>query len=134
MKGSCLCGTVAFEAEPPADGLRIAFCSCPTCRKAHAAPCNVSAPVPRDGFRWTRGAAEVRTYRSSPGKLRHFCGTCGSHLMAEHPGQATVLLRVALLDEDPGARPAEWIHRAHAAPWCDPEAPGIARYEGEPTP
>ena len=37
MKGSCLCGTVAFEAEPPAEGLRIGLCSCPSCRKAHAA-------------------------------------------------------------------------------------------------
>ena len=55
MRGSCLCGTVAFEAEPPAEGLRIGLCSCPSCRKAHAAPCNVYASVPRAGFRWLRG-------------------------------------------------------------------------------
>lgn len=134
MKGSCLCGTVAFEAEPPADGLRIGLCSCPSCRKAHAAPCNVYASVPRGGFRWTRGEQAVRTYRSSPGKLRRFCGACGSQVMAEHPDQPTVILRVALLDEDPGVRPVERIHRAHEVPWCDPESPGIVSYRGEPTP
>ncbi len=31
MNGSSLCGTVAFEAEPPAAGLRIGFCCCPYC-------------------------------------------------------------------------------------------------------
>ena len=37
MKGSCLCGAVAYEATLPADGLHIGFCSCPSCRKAHDA-------------------------------------------------------------------------------------------------
>lgn len=134
MRGSCLCGTVAFEAEPPAEGLRIGLCSCPSCRKAHAAPCNVYASVPRAGFRWLRGEVAVRTYQSSPGKVRRFCGTCGSQIVADHPDQPTVILRVALLDDDPGARPVERIHRAHEVPWCDPDAPGIVSHRGEPTP
>ena len=40
----------------------------------------------------------------------------------------------ALLDEDPGVRPVERIHRAHEVPWCDPGASGIVSYRGEPTP
>lgn len=104
MKGSCLCGAVVFEAEAPAGGLRIGLCSCRSCRKAHAAPFNAYASVPRENFRWLQGKDRVQTYKSSPGKNRHFCSICGSQLVAEHPGEPDLLLRVALLDEDPGTR------------------------------
>lgn len=129
MKGSCLCGAVAYESEPPPGGLRIGFCSCPSCRKAHASAFNVYASVPRDGFRWLRGQDRTSIYESSPGKNRHFCSVCGSQLIAEHPADDTVLLRVALLDEDPGVRPVEHIFLGQRAPWCDWESPGITRYE-----
>ena len=102
MKGSCLCGAVAYEATPPSDGLHIGLCSCRSCRKAHAAPANVYASVPRKNFRWLRGEDKTSIYKSSPGKNRHFCSVCGSQLIAEHPGETNVLLRVALLDDDPG--------------------------------
>lgn len=129
MQGSCLCGGVAYEVSPPAAGLQIGLCSCRSCRKAHAAPFNVYASVPRESFRWLRGADKARIYQSSPGKNRHFCSVCGSQLIAEHPGEATVLLRVALLDDDPGTRPVEHIFRSQRVPWCDWESLGIARYE-----
>ena len=73
MKGSCLCGAVAYEATPPAAGLHIGLCSCRSCRKAHAAPANVYATVPRANFRWLRGEDKTSIYESSPGKNRHFC-------------------------------------------------------------
>ena len=128
MKGSCLCGAVAYEATPPPSGLRIGMCSCPSCRKAHASAFNVYASVPRAGFRWLRGEHKTSIYESSPGKNRHFCSVCGSQLIAEHPGEPNVLLRVALLDDDPGVRPVEHIFLGQRAPWCDWESPGITRY------
>src|SRR5262249_45628988 len=100
----------------------------------HAAPFNAYAAVPRRGFRWLSGQEQVRSYRSSPGKQRHFCGVCGSHLMAEHAGADTVILRVALLDEGPGGRPLEHIFRRPAAPWCEWNAPGIRTHEEAPPP
>jgi hypothetical protein len=137
MKGSCLCGAVVYEATLPTDGLHIGFCSCPSCRKAHAAPFNAYASLPRENFRWLRGQDRTRIYESSPGKNRHFCSVCGSQLIAEHPGESNVLLRVALLDDDPAARPVEHIFLGQKVPWCDWEVPGIARHDawgpgGEP--
>ena len=132
VKGSCLCGAIAFAAEPPAGGLRIGFCACPSCRKAHAAPFNAYAEVPRAGFRWLRGTDKASVYESSPGKNRHFCSVCGSQLIAERPGKPTVLLRVGLLDEDPGVRPVEHIFLGLKVPWCDWETDGIERYATEP--
>jgi hypothetical protein len=130
MKGSCLCGAVAYDVAPPAGGLQIGLCSCPSCRKAHAAPFNVYASVPRANFRWLQGKDRTRIYESSPGKNRHFCATCGSQIVAEHPGEPNLLLRVALLDDDPGARPATHIFRSYEVPWCAWDGNDIKRYAG----
>ena len=118
MKVSCLCGAVAYEATPPSGGLQIGLCSCLSCRKAHAAPANVYATVPRANFRWLRGQDKTSVYESSPGKNRHFCSVCGSQLIAERPAEPHVVLRVATLDEDPGSKPLIHIWRSHEVPWC----------------
>lgn len=115
MKGSCLCGTIAYEIDSL--DMPIAHCHCRTCRKAHAASFATTAGVHRDHFRWIRGAEKLSAFESSPGKLRHFCSVCGSHLMAERPAQPHVIVRVATLDDDPGARPAMHIWRSHEAQW-----------------
>ncbi len=131
MRGSCLCGAVTYDATPPASGLRIGLCSCRTCRRAHAPPSMATAPVPGDSFRGLCGIDKLRAFESSPGKRRHFCKVCGTHLIAEHPGEANVLLRVALLDEDPGSRPVDHIWRSHEVPWCAWDG-DIERYEEWP--
>jgi ADP-ribosyl-[dinitrogen reductase] hydrolase len=59
---------------------------------------------------------------SSPGKLRHFCSVCGSHLVAERLGQPHVIVRIATLDEDPGVRPVMHIWTSHDVPWLEYEA------------
>ena len=41
-----------------------------------------------------------------------------------------MLLRVALLDDDPGTRPVEHIFLGQRPAWCDWDADGIARYQG----
>ena len=117
IQGSCLCGAVAFEAA--ALSSPIGHCHCITCRKAHGAAFATTARVARRDFRWTRGEAELRHYASSPGKHRHFCGTCGTHLMAEWVDQDAVILRLGALDTDPGARPAAHIWMSDAVPWLD---------------
>lgn len=115
MKGSCLCGAVAYEVDRL--DMPIGHCHCRTCRKAHAAAYAPTAGVARDHFRWTRGEDRLSSFESSPGKSRHFCSVCGSHLVAERRGQPHVILRVATLDDDPGARPAVHIWRSHDVPW-----------------
>ena len=115
MRGSCLCRTVTYEVDRLAGP--IGHCHCTTCRKAHAAAFASTARVDRTSFRWLSGEASVRAFESSPGKLRHFCGQCGTHLMAEWVAQPQVILRVATLDDDPGARPKAHIWVSHQVPW-----------------
>ena len=120
MKGSCLCGAVQYEIDQLGP---IGNCHCHTCRKAHAAAFASTARVNRDHFRWLAGKEKLSSFESSPGKLRHFCSACGSHVMAERPDQAHVILRVATLDDDPGITPSVHIWRSHDAPWLqDSEA------------
>lgn len=117
LNGSCLCGAVAFEADRLSGS--IAHCHCRTCRKAHGAAFATTALVDRAGFQWTRGETELRHYESSPGKVRHFCGRCGTQLMAEWIDQPAVILRLGALDDDPGDRPVVHIWASHMVPWLD---------------
>ena len=127
MKGSCLCGAVAYEARALAGP--IVHCHCRTCRKAHSAAYATTVRVSREDFRWTRGADTVAAFESTPGKLRHFCPRCGSHLMAEWVAQPQVIVRVGSLDEDPGARPAVAIFCSHDVPWMADNAGVVAHAE-----
>jgi len=126
VRGGCLCGAVRYEVTALAGP--IVHCACQTCRKAHAAAFATTARVERSAFRWLAGEDQRRAFESSPGKLRHFCSACGSHLMAEWVDRPQVILRVATLDEDPGARPAFRIWQSHTVPWLEhgPDLPGFA--------
>lgn len=120
FKGSCLCGAVRYEIDQL--DMPIRHCHCITCRKAHAAYHNTGAGVLREHFRWIQGEDKLTAYESSPGKLRRFCSICGSQVISEKPDQPSIILRVATLDDDPGARPSAHIWTSHSAPWLvDPE-------------
>ncbi|WP_248806133.1 GFA family protein [Pseudomonas sp. MWU13-2100] len=124
MKGSCACGTVAYEID--AIDMPIGHCHCRTCRKTHAAAFTTTAGVKREHFRWLKGQERLAAYEASPGKLRHFCSQCGSHLMAERPHLPIVIVRVATLDDDPGVIAEEHIWVSHDVPWLAYE--GMAEY------
>lgn len=116
MLGSCLCGQVGYavlQLDSP-----IGHCSCRTCRKAHAAAFNSYASVRLEHFQWLRGKELLKSFESSPGKRRVFCGNCGTQLVAmDARDSESVVLRVATLDEDPGQTPQEHIWASHEVPW-----------------
>ncbi|HET7525760.1 MAG TPA: GFA family protein [Burkholderiaceae bacterium] len=114
LKGSCLCGAVTYEVDRLGP---IGHCHCHTCRKAHAAAFATTARAERSAFRWCSGESLLGQFESTPGKLRHFCTRCGSHLMAHWVHEAQVIVRVATLDDDPGVRPVAHIWMADAVPW-----------------
>ncbi|MDI3355446.1 GFA family protein [Pseudomonas sp. UYIF39] len=115
LHGSCLCKAIEYELDHL--DMPISHCHCQTCRKAHAAAFASTAGVMREHFRWTKGQDRLSSYESSPGKLRHFCSVCGSHLMAERLAQPHVIVRVATLDDDPKMTPQAHIWTTHDVPW-----------------
>jgi hypothetical protein len=128
LNGSCLCGGVAYEVD--ADLSRIVHCHCPTCRKTHGAAFSSVTAVPRDKFRWTRGADLLGAFESSPGKFRRFCTKCGSHVMAERVAQPNVLLRLGCLDTTVDEPPQVHIWRSKGASWYDPKTQSEELPEG----
>lgn len=117
MKGSCLCGQVRYEVQALASPIQ--HCACRSCRKAHAAAFNTAASVRAEDFRWLAGEDLLKSYESSPGKRRHFCAECGSHLAKTVEGWDGVMLRVATLDDDPKQVPELRIWHSHEVPWLE---------------
>ncbi|GAA3565315.1 GNAT family N-acetyltransferase [Marinobacter xestospongiae] len=121
MKGSCLCGAVRYQVDRL--DLPIMHCHCQTCQKTHAATEVPTAGVLREAFRWLQGEASVTSVVSSPGKQRHFCQHCGTHLVAEREGKPHLILRVATLDETPDSQVQGHIWTAHDRTWLTTAAP-----------
>jgi hypothetical protein len=129
LKGSCQCRGVAYEVDA-IDG-DIWNCHCQTCRKSHAAERNIAARVKRMHFRIRSGAGQLSAFESMPGKFRHFCSVCGSHIYAERPELPFVVIRAGTLDDDPGKQPTMDVWTSHARAWLKhreglpdyPEAP-----------
>jgi hypothetical protein len=88
------------------------------CRKASGTAFASNASVERDEFRLTQGGDLIQRYESSPGHWRCFCRVCGSPVFAEVAAMPTLVrLRLGLLDDDPGARPAYHWAIEFKAPW-----------------
>jgi len=131
MKGSCLCGQVVYEVDEFVAS--IVHCHCLKCRKAHGSAFSTTAPVLREHFRWLQGEALLSSFESSPGKRRHFCSNCGSHVMAEWVDKPAVIIRMGCFDDDPGTRPTAHIWRSEGAVWYDPQEQLPELPEGRPS-
>jgi hypothetical protein len=125
IRGACLCGALAYEARALSGP--VTHCHCRTCQKAHSAAFATTARVKREAFGWTKGEAAHAAIESTPGKLRHFCPRCGSHLMAEWVGAEEIILRIGCVEEGLEARPVAHIWMSHAAPW-DTARDDLPRY------
>jgi hypothetical protein len=112
LRGSCLCGAVAYEADALTSP--IGLCHCRTCQKAHASAYAPTARTSRAQFKWTKGGQTVAAYESTPGKNRWFCPKCGTHLMAEWRDKDEVILRVGSLDTQLEEKPVVHIWMSHA--------------------
>ena len=78
LKGTCLCGGVAYRADGPVS--HASHCYCTMCQKQHGAAAGTYANVDTAGFVFERGAELVTEYASSDHGRRGFCRVCGSTL------------------------------------------------------
>jgi hypothetical protein len=103
MKGSCLCGAVSFEAEPP---LRDVFtCHCSQCRKT-SGHFWAATSVPHERFRVTKDEG-LRWFKSSDIARRGFCSLCGSSLFWQPEGEARISIAAGALEGPTGLKIAE---------------------------
>lgn len=121
LRGSCLCGAVAYELRSPPKA--VSHCHCRMCQKAHGAAFASYGSVPLADLVWVRGAQGLRAYTSSPGITRGSCQDCGSPLTwhSQHYAQGS-WIAVALGALDSPFQPAKQRHvRPESAPlWHSP--------------
>src|SRR5262249_9706548 len=119
IRGSCLCGDVAFVVEGAP--LRCWNCHCSRCRKARGAAhaSNLFAPV--DAVRFTRGEEQVATYKVPDARYftQRFCRRCGSSMPRHDRDRGFAVVPMGALDDDPGMRPERHIFTGSKAPWYD---------------
>lgn len=134
MTGSCLCGAVRFEIDPPS--LFCSHCHCEWCRRAHGAAFVTWLGAAADRFR-VEGAG-LRWYRSSAESERGFCADCGTTLFFRStaaPGEVHVAR--ALVEGPVDREPTSHVFVDAAVPWVtlgddlprrDRHAPQLAAY------
>ena len=125
-RGRCLCGAVSYEYEGPENWR--AHCHCESCRRCVSSPFTTFMGVPNEAFRFTGKAP--RTYVSSPGVRRLFCGDCGSPMAYEadrFPNE--IHLYAASLERPESFEPTAHVHVAEQLPWIH-LADGLPRYQG----
>ena len=116
IKGTCLCGTVAYELRGLPQAMY--YCHCSMCRKATGSSFATNMLAKAADFVIVAGRSFLKAYESSPNEYRHFCSQCGSPIYGEaavRPG--VVSIRCGTLDVDPGIRPSTHIYTASMAPW-----------------
>lgn len=93
LRGSCLCGAVAYSVAGPI--AEASHCYCTMCQKQHGAAAATYANVARAGLTIERGAAFATEFASSEHGRRTFCRQCGSTLFwrsEETPDRISITL------------------------------------------
>ena len=122
--GGCLCGDIRYRIT--AAPLITSYCHCRSCRLATGAPAAAWVILPLGGLVFDQGTPVEFT--SSPGRLRTFCGRCGTSLTYERVDRPdSIDIHTATLD-DPGAfPPAREIWLEDKIAWMEPN-PRFAHY------
>lgn len=117
MRGSCLCGDVAFETSGTPMG--VFHCHCSRCRKVRGTAHATNMRLPFEGFRYLRGEDQLTTFRAPGARyFSHvFCRTCGSSMPRVDEERGMVILPMGSLDDDPPPFEARHIHVASKASW-----------------
>ncbi len=126
-KGGCLCGAVryALKSEPRAT----AICHCTRCQRQSGSLFSFNLVIKEIDYEQS-GETMVYVDKGDSGQsvYRHFCGSCGSPILAKTalaPGK--VVVKAGTLDSMEGLQPKTEIYTDHAAKWLAPVA-GAARF------
>jgi hypothetical protein len=116
LRGSCVCGAVAFEVEEPFAAF--AYCHCSRCRKKTGSAHAANAMVPAAQFSWTAGQDHVRKFDIEGTRWSSaFCETCGSSLPFVNRTGAMFIVPTGSIEGAITERPRSNIHFASRAPW-----------------
>jgi hypothetical protein len=128
VRGSCLCGAIAYVIEGPP--IRSRTCHCSRCRKAGSAAHVSYLATAFDGLRFTRGEDLLVRYKVPEARwfAHAFCGVCGSSMPRKDRERGLAIVPMGSLDDDPKIRPSCHIYAGSRAAW-DVIADGLPQHE-----
>jgi hypothetical protein len=131
LRGSCLCGNVAFEVVEAFS--RSHNCHCSRCRKARAAAHTSNAFTSLDGVNFTRGEEQIEVYKLPDAKFFAvaFCRTCGSGVPRKDPTRDIAVIPMGALDDDPHCTVGSHIFIGSKASWYTPQD-DLPKFDGPP--
>lgn len=117
LRGSCLCGGVAYEITTPITA--VYNCHCSRCRKARAAAHTTNGFTAADGVTFVRGGDSLQTFRLPGARYftQVFCPACGSGMPRIDSERGIAVIPFGSLDDDPGCGAACHIFVEFMAPW-----------------
>ena len=126
LRGSCLCGAVAFEVTGPIRG--VGSCHCSKCRKVSGTAGNAEFIVRSARFAWVHGQEQCVRYQRPDGWGPMRCRTCGSPVPQSHDGGKSMWVQAGLMDDALGTDVKLHIFCGSRADW-DRESPDAAHHE-----
>ena len=127
LTGSCGCGAVRFEIDEPLIGA--AYCHCTRCQRRTGGASSASALFKPGSLRIVDGEDKIRAWEPEGGFAKHFCGECGSALFGGPTVDEITIVRMGVIDGDPGVRPIARQYVANAAPWEPIPDDGLHRFD-----
>jgi len=128
LTGSCGCGAVRFEISEPLVGA--AYCHCTRCQRRTGTAMQATALLAKGSMSLVAGEEHLRGWQPEGGFEKLFCKLCGSALFGRAPDREELsLVRLGVIDGDPGVRPAAHQFVAYAAPWAPVPDDGLPRFD-----
>lgn len=117
LRGSCLCGDIAYEVSTPMNAVH--NCHCSRCRKARAAAHTTNGFTAMDGVVFVRGEEMLRTYKLPSARFftQVFCTRCGSGMPRLDSERNIAVIPFGSLDDDPGRGADDHVFTGSKAPW-----------------
>jgi hypothetical protein len=117
ISGSCLCGEVRYEVDPPFP--RMVHCHCSRCRKGTGTGHATNLYVQPQQLRWIGGEEKLSRYNLPSAKSfgKWFCSQCGSPVPRISRSGRLVVIPAGSLDTFPAIRPSDHIFWGSKAPW-----------------
>ncbi len=100
INGSCLCGSISYEAEvDPSDA---SVCHCTDCQTMSGSAFRVGVPIPDNNFTLLSGKPKtyVKTAESGNKRAQVFCPECGSALYSTSVEEGPKIFRLRVTGSD----------------------------------
>src|SRR4051812_44711500 len=128
LRGSCLCGGVAFEVDDPPDTL--SFCHCTSCKKLSGGAGTVNLRVAPSKIRILEGQELLQSFSLADGSAKTFCRKCGANLFGGGwPDTERASVRVPTIEGPIDANVGAHIYARSVASWETLPDDGAERFE-----